>query len=245
MKINEIINEAIAPIAPIGKVAQQPASELDQAQQQAQSAQQPAQQVKQENKIIPIIHGLRKVAGGQPVNKTGNPGIDKLLFDVAALGGPPNKFDKAVSGLLGGTFDPTSTMKRTKFKTPRSGTDIAKGIPADEKTTLAPGVAQAKGLSTEIKNKVASFAELATQIKKVATLTSSPVTDPTTGQPKLDASGKQMMRTAAVANTTENTGIDNLLKSAGVVIQEEQPQQTPVTAQQAPVGNLDQAIASA
>lgn len=233
MRAKEFIVEAIAPVAPVASAGQQPAGPtgLDQSIQQAQTDQQPDQTPKtqEENRYIPIIQGLRRVAAKQPVGKTGNAGIDNLLFNIAGLSGAPNTFDKAVSGMLGGTFDPTSTMKRATFShTPRSGTDIRKGIPADEPTTLTPGVANAKGLSTKIDNRVAGQAELIAKIKELATVSTVPRIDARTGEPLVDQNGNQVMIKAAVANPTKNPGVDNLLDSAGVQLQ--QPQQTRPTA---------------
>lgn len=222
MKIHEIIREAIQPIQPVaaaGQGAEGPAG-LDQSIQQAQTDQQPTNKpptAKVENRYVPIIQAIRRAANKQPVNKTGNAGIDNLLFNISGLAGDPNTFDKMASTLLA----PDPKIKKSAYadKKIRSGTDIRKGIPTDEPTTLTPGVAGAKGLSTEINNRVASQAEVVAKIKEMATMSTVPQLDPRTQQPEVDDNGNEIMVKVAVANSTKNAGIDNLLKSAEVRIQ--------------------------
>lgn len=222
MKIHEIIKEAIQPVQPVaaaGQGAEGPAG-LDQSIQQAQTDQQPGNQppvAKVENRYVPIIQALRRAANNQPVNKTGNAGIDKLLFNISGLAGDPNAFDKISSTLLA----PDPSIKKSAYadKKIRSGTEIRKGIPTDKPTTLTPGIAGAKGQSTTIDNRVASQAEVIAKIKEMATLSTVPELDPRTQQPVVDDNGNEIMVKVAVANSTKNAGIDNLLKSAEVRIQ--------------------------
>jgi hypothetical protein len=243
MRANEFLKEAIAPIAPIS--GNQPAAGQDQlgatiAQSQGQQQQKATPQ--QEDKDMPIIQGLRQVAAKQPVSKTGNAGIDSLLFDVAGLSSAPGGIAKAAgaaAGAIGGAFAKNSRRQNTQFSyTPRSGTDIAKGIPKNEPTKLTPGIAGARGLSTTMDNQsqIAGRNELIIKIKEVATMSSVPSTDPKTGQ--------QRMKQVAVANSTKNAGIDSLLASAEVEIQnrqqaqiQRQPQQPQI---QQPAGNKQQ-----
>ena len=243
MRANEFLKEAIAPITPIAPVAPQGANALDQSIAQAGSNQQAqAAKPQENNKDLPIIQGLRQYANKQPVGKTGNAGIDSLLFDVAGLSGAPGGIAKAAgaaAGAIGGAFAKHSRRQNTQFSyKPRSGTDIAKGIPKNEPTKLTPGIAGARGLSTTMDNQsqIAGRNELIIKIKEVATMSSVPSTDPKTGQ--------QRMKQVAVANSTKNAGIDSLLASAEVEIQnrqqaqiQRQPQQPQI---QQPAGNKQQ-----
>jgi hypothetical protein len=228
MRANEFLKEAIAPISPIAPVAPQGANALDQSIAQAGSNQQAqAAKPQENNKDLPIIQGLRQYANKQPVGKTGNAGIDSLLFDVAGLAGAPGGLARTAAsavGAIGGAFAKHSRRQNTQFSyKPRSGTDIAKGIPKNEPTKLTPGVADTRGLSTSIDTtKVASRGEIIKKIQDVATKSSVPSTDPKTGE--------QIMVQAAVANSTKNNGIDSLLGYAGVIIQDSQRPAPPASA---------------
>lgn len=188
MRANEFIVEAIAPIAPIDRVAQDQQAQVDQEQSQAT-----------QKSTTPVIDFIRVAAGKQPVKPTGNTGIDNLLFKEAALSKGAGRLTNLIGrGLnaVGGAFAAQTSIQRAKFDRPmRSGAQMRAGLTAQPNApvkTLSTGQQQAHSLNKTI------AAPTASQEQVIARLTAAA----TPNQP---------------VNATGNSGVDALLIKAGLL----------------------------